>query len=233
MKKNVLVIDCENEIFDAVKCSLEDETTGVYHADTLEAGLQMLTHNQYSLVILDVFLSDHSGSEVIRALRNINPMPILVLSEHAGTAERIQAIQNGADDCMEKTDDYEECLVRAGALLRRYTELNHIAQHGYAVVSHDELVLDTANRSVFIKDDEVALSPKEYGILLYLVKNRSRTMSFEQIYSAVWKQPFMGDNDALNFHVRNLRKKLGSPDWIESVYGVGYRIKGLGLREIG
>lgn len=229
MKKGVLVIDSGLAVFGAVREHLQDETTQVYHAVSTEEALKKLRTNHYCLIILDVLLSDGSANEVIMEIRKLRPMPIFVLSEQASAAERIMALKCGADDCMEKTDDFEECLVRAQSLLRRYTELNHLSQHGYAVVSHEGLLLDTSSRIVSVDGSEVSLSPKEYNILLYLLKNRNHIMSFEQIYTAVWNQPFVDDNATIFYHVGNLRKKLGSPDWIESIYGVGYRLKGLGV----
>lgn len=229
MKKEILVIDNGLEIFEAVRNHLQDESTQVFHAPSVADALIRLRTHHYCLIMLDVLLSDGSGNQIITEIRKLRPMPIFVLSEQASATERIMALKCGADDCMEKSDDFEECLVRAQTLLRRYTELNHLSQHGYAVVSHEGLLLDTASRIVSVDGNEVSLSPKEYSILLYLLKNRNHIMSFEQIYTAVWNQPFFNDNATIFYHVGNLRKKLGSPDWIESIYGVGYRLKGLGV----
>lgn len=82
-------------------------------------------------------LADGSGHEIISAIRQMNPMPILALSEDAHTEHKVLALKNGADDFLQKPYELDECLARAESLLRRYTELNHIAERGYAVVSHD------------------------------------------------------------------------------------------------
>lgn len=198
MKKEILVIDSGLEIFKAVRNHLQDEMTQVFHAPSVADALKRLRTRHYCLIILDVLLSDGSGNQVITEIRKLRPMPIFVLSEQASTSERIMALKCGADDCMEKTDDFEECLVRAQTLLRRYTELNHLSQHGYAVVSHEGLLLDTASRIVSVDGNEVSLSPKEYSILLYLLKNRNHILSFEQIYNAVWNQPFYRPERKLN-----------------------------------
>lgn len=104
-------------------------------------------------------------------------MPILVLSESASTQERVTALNTVADDFLAKPYTPEEYLARAQALLRRYTELNHIAEHGYAIVSHDKLLLDTARRTAVVNGQEITLSQKEHGILHYLLKHRNRVLT--------------------------------------------------------
>lgn len=229
MTKDILVIDRDTTIFQKVRDNLQCEATQVHHVTTAGEALYKLRTHIYCLVIMDVLLSDENGQEIITAVRQMNPMPILALSEQASTADKVLALENGADYCLEKSCDVDECLAHARALLRRYTELNHITQRSYALVSHENLLLDTARRVVSVNGTEVSLSPKEYEILLLLLKNRSRVMTFEQIYEMVWNQPFLNDSATVFYHVGNLRKKLGSPEWIESVYGVGYRLCGLSM----
>ncbi len=172
---------------------------------------------------MDICISLKDGIEIISQLRQINPLPILALSESASTADRIAALKCGADDILNKPYDLEECLARAQVLMRRYTQLNHITERNYALVRHGDLMLDTARRQVSIGDEKVVLTRKEYDILLYFLKNRNRVLTFEQIYHAIWHEEYLMDNAPIFFHIGNLRRKLKA-DWIETVYGIGYRI---------
>lgn len=227
MTKDILVIDKDSIIFESVRENLQDANTRVYHITSAEEALKKLSEHTYSLVIMDVLLSDKGGHAIITTVRQLSPMPLLILSEDASTEDKVLALKNGADGCLDKFCEADEYLAHARAMLRRYTELNHMAQRSYAVVCHENLLLDPARRRVSVDGVEVSLSPKEYQILLCLLKNRSRIVTFEIIYEVVWNQPYLNDASTILYRVGNLRRKLGSPDWIESVYGVGYCLRGL------
>lgn len=220
---HVLVVDNDLMTCKQIKYNLQDDTTDVFYTHSIEEAIQMLKKNLYTLIILDACLSQNNSTALIGQIRQMNPLPILALSETASTADKVSALKVGADDFLHKPFELEECLARAQALMRRYTQLNHVAERGYALVSHGNLLLDTARRRVLVGDKNVELTRKEYDILLYFIKNRNRILTFEQIYNAVWKEEYLFDNSTIFFHVGNLRKKLEA-DWIESKYGVGYYI---------
>lgn len=225
MKREVLVIDKSTAVYETIQRNFESETIKVSHAKTPDEGLIYMHHRNFSLIVIDLMLSESTGHEVITALREMQPMPILVLSENTSTMDQVQVLKNGADDYLEKPCDLEICLAKAQALLRRYTELNHIAGRGYAVVCHENLLLDTARRIVSFNGNEIALSRKEYEILLYLMRNKNRVLTYEQIYEAVWKDTYLNDNATIFYQIGQLRRKLGDAGLIESVHGVGYRLK--------
>lgn len=224
MKKEILVIDPDIEVYKHIRNALENEIINVSHVHNTEEGLLLMRLNNYSLIIMDVALSEQSGCEVLTVMRELQPMPILILSGSASTHDRVAALNYGADDFLAKPYELEECLAKAQALLRRYTELNHIAERGYAVVSHNKLLLDIARRTVMVEGEEVELSKKEFDVLYYLLKHRNRVLTYEQIYEAVWKDVYMEDKSAIAFQIKQLRQKLGDPEMIKTVYGVGFRI---------
>lgn len=221
---NVLIIDSDLENCKKIKYSLQNTDTDVYYTHSIMEALGMIQKNAYSLIIMDVLLSQNGGLDILRAIRQTDEMPILALSEQASATERVLALNSGADDVLNKPYDLEECLARAQALMRRYTKQNPIGERGYALVSHEDILLDTAKRMVSVAGKNIVLTRKEYEILLYMLTHRRQVLTFEQIYSAVWKDVFLGDNSVIFFHVAQLRKKLGG-DWIENVYGVGYRMR--------
>ena len=206
-----------------IKYNLQDDTTTVFYTQSIEEAVHMMQKEPYSLVIIDACLSQTRGTEIIQQIRYINSLPILALSETASTADKVAALQCGADDFLEKPYELEECLARAQALIRRYTQLNHITGRTYALVSHGDLLLDTARRQVSVAGKKVKLTKTEYAILLYFLKNRNRVLTYEQIYNAVWNEEYFMDNATIFYHVGNLRRKLGA-DWVVSEYGVGYYI---------
>lgn len=220
---HVLVIDGDLSTCKEIKYSLQDDLTDVYYTQSVEEAIHKMQKENYSLVIMDACLSQTGGTALIQQIRQMNPMPILALSETASTADKVAAFKCGADDFLSKPFELEECLARAQALMRRYTQLNHITGRNYALVSHGDLMLDTARRQVSIGSEKVSLTRKEYDILLYFLKNRNRVLTFEQIYCAVWHEEYLMDNSPIFFHIGNLRRKL-RVDWIETKYGVGYYI---------
>lgn len=219
----VLVIDDDLATCKEIKYNLQDETTDVYYTQFVEEAMHMIHKKPYTLVIVNVCLSQKDGMTLIQQIRKMNSLPILVLSETASIAERVAALKSGADDFLNKPYDLEECLARARALMRRYTQLNQIFERGHTLISYGNLLLDTARRQVLVGEEKVILTRKEYDILLYFVKNRNRVLTYEQIYTAVWHEEYLTDNSTIFFHVGKLRKKLKA-DWIESRYGVGYFI---------
>lgn len=225
MTKDILVIDSDFENYKEIQTNLQDENTEVHYSESIPEGLHKMMNHNYSLIIMDVLLSETGGHDVITAMREKRPMPILILSEQASIEDKVLALKNGADDFLEKPYELDECLARAQALMRRYTELNHIAQRGYAFVTHQDVMIDTGRRLVYVDGEEINLARKEFELLIFFLKNRNHVLTYEQIYHAVWGQEYYGDNTTIVNHVRKLRSKLSAEDWFESVRGIGYRIR--------
>lgn len=225
MLKNVLVIDSDYENFKEIKANLQDETTDVQYSATVKTALEKISEQLYCLIIMDVLLSEGGGHDVIVSMRKRTPMPILALSTQASTSDKVLALDAGADDFLQKPYDMDECLARARALLRRYTELNHITQRGYALVCHDGIMVDSARRMVSIANREMQLPLKEYELLIYFIKNRDLVLTYGQIYQAIWHEDYLCSKDAIIYHVGQLRKKLGDAIEIQSNRGIGYCLK--------
>ena len=143
---HVLIIDKDLLTCKEIKYSLQDDITDVYYTQSVKEAIHMLQKESYSLVIMDACLSQYGGATLIQQIRQMNPLP-----ETASTADKVAALKCGADDFLNKPYDLEECLARAQALMRRYTQLNHISGRNYALVSHGNLMLDTARRQVMKK----------------------------------------------------------------------------------
>lgn len=225
MKNKVLIIDADLENCKQIKYSLINTDTDVFYVHSVSEGLRKIQSTLYSLIILDILLSQDVDIEMLRKIKMLNDCSLLVLSEQASSVERVMALKLGADDVLTKPYDLEECLARAQTLIRHFTERNPIIGRRYAVVGFPDLLLDTAKRMVYIAGNEIVLTRKEYEILLYLFTNRNLVLSYGQIYEAAWSEDYLWDRGAISFHIRQLRKKLCNCVDIQSVRGVGYRLK--------
>ena len=226
MTKDILVISHDTTTFHGIRDRIVSENINIYHVDSIDEAVWKMGIHSFCLIILDMTFSDETEMESITVVRQTYPMPILVVSENNDVARRVQALEKGADDFLQKPYDIEECMARIQALLRRYTELNYIAENHYEIVSHDGMLLDTGRRILSVNGKEIGLTPKEYGILELLMKNRRQIMTYELIYENVWKAVYLGESDkeVVFYQTGQLRRKIGK-ERIESVYGTGYRLK--------
>lgn len=223
MKNNVLIIDTDLEICKQIKYALCNTDTDAFYTHSITEALPMIRIRPYTLIIMDILLACNACLAMLGEIRRMNNVPVLVLAEQATPVERVLALKYGADDVLNKPYDLEECLARAQVLIRRYTEQHQAGVRNYTTVDFEEILLDTANREVSVTGKIITLTRKEYDILLHLLTYQKQILTYEQIYDAVWQYPSLGDKSAVNYHVHNLRKKLGG-EWIECVYGIGYRM---------
>ena len=145
-------------------------------------------------------------------------MPIIVISARSEDADKIEALDNGADDYLTKPFEIVELLARVEAVLRRYHKTENILKIG-------ELVIDTASRIVWKDQKPINLTKKEYELLLLFVRNKNIALYRETIYERIWGGEYLGDSRTVDLHVQRLRKKVGLEEKIVAVYKVGYRLE--------
>lgn len=219
----VLVIDDEEQIRRALTSILRSRGYTLELAATAEEALISAIDRPPDLVILDLALPDRSGIEVCRDLRTWMAAPILILSVHSAEADKIRALDEGADDYLTKPFSAGELLARVRALLRRAQAL--VAPP--PIVTAGDLVVDIGRRRVTLSEQEVALTPTEFDILAYLARNADLVVTQRQIMEHVWGPEWVDDVPTLRVHVSHLRKKIEpSPaGWrfIITEPGVGFR----------
>ena len=223
MGKDILVIGSEIKLFKEIERYYMDSAVDICYAENIQKAAYKIQMRECCLIILDIAPSDDSADETIAAIREKSPVPILVLMGDAGNAGKVAALKSGADNVLEKPFSMEILLAQMEALLRRYTELNQATHDSGEIICYGNLLLDMGRREVFIDGQEILLPHKEYEILLYMLQNRWRTLTSEQIYEAVWKDAYLDDKAVIFYHIGQLRRLLGD-GWIETVYGVGYRL---------
>jgi two-component system KDP operon response regulator KdpE len=219
----ILVVDDEEQIRRALKSILSTRGYVLEMAATGEEALMKAIDAPPDLVVLDLALPDRSGIEVCRELRTWMTAPILILSVRANEADKIIALDEGADDYLTKPFSAGELLARIRALLRRAAALTSPPP----VVTSGDLEIDIARRRVTRAGEEVALTPTEFDILAYLARNAGLVVTQKMILEKVWGPEWVEDAQTLRVHVSNLRKKIeppaGGPRHIITEPGVGFR----------
>lgn len=219
----ILIIDDDIETCEQIKNNLQSEMLLVYYAVSIQDALLFLMKNECVLIILETKLTEIDGLELLSTIRSLHTMPILVLSHDATLKNKTIAYQSGADDFLSKPFALEECLLKAQALMRRYTDLNGCSKRSYTIVSYENLTINLEHRKALLSGRELVLTGKEFSILHLLVSNPNRVFTYEQIYEAVWQDKYYGEKKRIANHVSRLRKKLYVSEYIKSVHDVGYR----------
>jgi DNA-binding response OmpR family regulator len=191
-----------------------------YAVDHVTTGRDALDRADPDVVLLDLGLPDGDGVDICRQLRQRSGVAIIVVTARGEEPERVLALDAGADDYLVKPFGLAELLARIRAVLRR-------VQPGGGMLRHGPLVMDVRARKVTVNGHEVALTPKEFGILECLATDPGRVVSRQEILGSAWDAHWYGPTKVLDVHVAALRRKLGVPGLIEAVYGKGFRLGGV------
>lgn len=222
----ILVVEDEKKLAELLKAGLQKEGYAVDCLFDGEAGQRRIEihHNDYDVVVLDLMMPKKSGFDVCREVRAKGiSVPILVLTARSATADKISLLDLGADDYLVKPFSLKELLARIRALTRRpKTALPKILEAGL-------LKINPAKIKAYYRDRELDLTLKEFRILEYLMRNLNQALARDQILDKIWDFEFDSFSNVVDVHIRNLRKKLGEGGkLLETVRGVGYRLKGQG-----
>ncbi|MBS7007012.1 response regulator transcription factor [Anaerostipes sp.] len=186
--------------------------------DLTSARMILKEHPAIDIVVMDILLPDGNGLSFIPELREFTSAPVLMLTSRRNYEDMVQGLTGGADDYMTKPYRITELLARIAALLQR-RETTFVSSE----LKRGPLVLDTVAQKAFLHGEDILLKPREYAVLLYLIRNEGDDISSKQLYETVWKLPELGDAGAVKTVVSRLRKKLeGSGYTITSERGRGY-----------
>lgn len=225
-KSNILIVDDDADIRNVLRLLLQERYTVTEAADGMAAVDYLRTHPDTDLIILDVMMPGMSGYETCDTLREFSNAPVLFLTAKSAQSDRISAYSSGGDDFLSKPFSQEELLAKVGSLLRRYKEYRGKPEAALAI---ENLEVDLSTRSVTSAGKPVLLTDTEYAILEYMLRNRGKTVTAQELYEAVWKERFLpGSGNTVMVHVLNLRRKIeanpSSPKIIRTVWGKGYQI---------
>ena len=222
MSARVLVVDDEPQILRALRTSLHGAGYEVETADTAESALAALAANPPDAVVLDLVLPDGSGTAVCRELRTWSSAPVIVLSVIGDEAEKIAALDAGADDYVTKPFSGDELLARLRAALRRTRPSTQ------PVIEVGDLRIDLERRQVAMGDEEIQLTPIEYDLLRLLAENEGKLMTHPTILREIWGPAYAEESNYLHVYISHLRRKIepdpARPRYILNQPGVGYRL---------
>lgn len=220
----LLVVEDEKKVASFIKQGLEEESYAVDVASDGEEGLGMALDRVHDLIILDIFLPKMDGLRILQELRKEKvTTPVLLLTVRATIEDKVLGLDAGADDYLTKPFAFEELLARVRALLRRRTEAEP------PVLQVADLTLDPARRVVARGGEKVQLTPREFALLAYFMRNPGRVLTRTTISEHVWDYNFDTMTNVIDVYVNYLRKKIDAgrePKLIHTVRGVGYVLKG-------
>lgn len=226
--KKILIIEDEQSIAELERDYLEINSYAVEIEKSGDTGLKRALKEDFDLIILDLMLPKMDGFEICREIRMQKNIPIIMVSAKKEDIDKIRGLGLGADDYITKPFSPSELVARVKAHLARYDRLL-----GSSDVKHDEikirgLHIDKISRRVFINDNEIILTTKEFDVLTFLALNPNRVFSKEELFERIWGDSF-GDIATVTVHIRKIREKIetdpSNPQYIETIWGVGYRFK--------
>lgn len=225
MAKKVLVVDDEKLIVKGIRFSLLQDGMEVDCAYDGEEALNMAKANSYDMILLDVMLPKMDGFEVCQAIREFSDVPIVMLTAKGDDMDKILGLEYGADDYITKPFNILEVKARIKAIMRR-TSPERAPQVQSSVIEKGDIKLDCDSRRLFINDNEINLTAREFELLEILIKNENKVYSRESLLKIVWGGDYPGDVRTVDVHVRRLREKIeanpSEPKYVHTKWGVGY-----------
>lgn len=225
MAKKVLVVDDEKLIVKGIRFSLLQDGMEVDCAYDGEEALNRAKANSYDMILLDVMLPKMDGFEVCQAIREFSDVPIVMLTAKGDDMDKILGLEYGADDYITKPFNILEVKARIKAIMRR-TSPERAPQVQSSVIEKGDIKLDCDSRRLFINDNEINLTAREFELLEILIKNENKVYSRESLLKIVWGEDYLGDVRTVDVHVRRLREKIeanpSEPKYVHTKWGVGY-----------
>ncbi len=224
MGKKILVVDDEKAIVKGLKYSLMQDGFEVDCAYDGEEALNMLESNEYAAVLLDLMLPKFSGMEVCRSVREYSDVPVIMLTAKGDDMDKIMGFENGADDYITKPFNVLEVKARLKAIIRR----NESGKNDKKVteVKNGDFCLDVDNRRLFIMDEEINLTQREFEILELLVLNPGKVYSRMDLLRNIWGENGAGDERSVDVYIRRIREKIeenpSTPKYLQTKWGLGY-----------
>lgn len=224
MAGRILIVEDDKEISALLSDFLSRNGFETIAAKEGRAASLLLKQEEFDLVLMDLMLPYVSGEQLIRDFREYSDKPVIVLSAKSMMETRLEMLRAGADDYILKPFDLDEVLVRIGAVMRR----SGITTKKEETLSCGKLVFDTEDNSVSYDGNPVSLTAKEMQLLKLFMQYPKKVYTKANLYETVWNDTYYYEDNTINVHVSNLRSKLkkaSGTDFIETVWGIGYRLK--------
>lgn len=222
----ILVVEDDTEINRLMKDYLISQNYTVISAfDGLEALSIIQNQSDISLILLDLMLPFQSGDRVLKKIREFSNIPVIIISAKDTIQTKIDIIRMGADDYITKPFDLDEISARIEAVLRRSGQYKNTQNE---VLAFRKLSLDMQNKSVLFDGHKLDITAKEYAILELMMRYPTKLFSKANLFESIWNEEYLGDENTVKVHISNLRNKIkeySDDEYIETVWGMGYRLK--------
>lgn len=220
----ILIVEDNKDVNLLLAEMLENEGYQVKSAFTGIEGKTAVKMEEYDLILLDIMLPYISGDEILKEVRTFSDVPVIMISAKDMIGTKIDLLKLGADDYITKPFDLGEVAARVASHLRRshrQEKINHI-------LCYKDLSVDIGTKRVIANGENIELTAKEYQIIELLIENQGKVFSKANIYESIWREEYLGDDNAVKTHMSNLRNKLkranDKEEYIETVWGLGYRL---------
>ena len=225
----ILIVEDEEAIADLEKDYLELSGFEVEVANDGETGLKKALENDYDLFILDLMLPGVDGFEICRQVRDEKNTPIIMVSAKKDDIDKIRGLGLGADDYITKPFSPSELVARVKAHMARYDRLVGSAVEENKVIDIRGLKIDTTARRVWVNGEEKPFTTKEFDLLTFLASHPNHVDTKDELFSEIWDMESIGDIATVTVHIKKIREKIefdtSKPQYIETIWGVGYRFK--------
>lgn len=225
----ILIVEDEAAIADLERDYLELSGFEVEVANDGESGLEKALHQDYDLVILDLMLPGIDGFEICRQVRAEKNTPIIMVSAKKDDIDKIRGLGLGADDYMTKPFSPSELVARVKAHMARYERLIGSVMEENKVIEIRGIKIDITARRVWINGEEKTFTTKEFDLLTFLASHPNHVYTKDELFSEIWDMESIGDIATVTVHIKKIREKIefdtSKPQYIETIWGVGYRFK--------
>ncbi len=225
----ILIVEDEISIAELERDYLEISGFEVKICHDGEKGLELAIQNEYDLIILDLMLPGLDGFEICRKVRDVKDTPIIMVTAKKEDIDKIRGLGLGADDYITKPFSPSELVARVKAHLSRYERLTSNNQSVKEVIEIRGLKIDKTSRQVFVNGKEKILTAKEFDVLYFLAQNPNHVFTKEDLFKKIWDMDSIGDIATVTVHIKKIREKIefntAKPQYIETIWGVGYRFK--------
>lgn len=219
----ILVVDDEEKVRVLIRKYAEFEGYEVEEAADGMTAIELCRQEKFDLMILDVMMPELDGFSACREIRKFSQIPVLMLSARGEEYDRIHGFELGVDDYVTKPFSPKELMLRVQAIIKRSSGYSAPRKE---ILTFEGLKVDFTGRMVYVDGEQISLSPKEYELFFYLVRNRGIALTREKLINDVWGYDFFGDDRTLDTHIKLLRKALGQHSrYIVTLRGVGYRFE--------
>ena len=219
--KQILIVEDDELLNKMLVYNLQSESYGIVSVETVKEAMEVLKSQPFDLVLLDINLPDGNGYEIAKTIRDkYSDTIVIFLTANDRESDEIRGYELGAVDYITKPFSMSVLIRKIAAILRRSSQQEDMPH----TISYRDLILDLDGYKVYTTAGPIDLTPREFEILRELLTHKGRILTRQNLLQTLWKYEFFGDERIIDTHIKNLRKKLGQADYIETIRGVGYRI---------